>query len=591
MTTFSVWAPSADTVELVLGVPSDGSPDAVAMTRAGDGWWSLVDDGASHGTRYAFRVDGGEPTPDPRSRWQPGGVHAPSAVYDHARFTWSDGDWAGTDPTATVAYELHVGTFTAGGTLDSARERLPHLVDLGITLVELLPVAAFDGTAGWGYDGVGLHAVHEPYGGPDALKRFVDTAHGLGLGVCVDAVYNHFGPSGNYVARFGPYFTDRYSTPWGDAVNLDDAESDTVRAFVLDSASQWLRDFHVDALRLDATPAYYDRERAVSLQEDLAAMADRLTASTGVRRWLVAENELNDPDLTTPRAGAGGIGVHAQWADDIHHSLHALLTGESSGYYADFAADPYASVEKVATRVFFHDGTFSTFRRRTHGRPVDPATTDGSRFWAYLQDHDQVGNRAVGDRQSATVPVGRLAAGTALLFTLPFTPMVFMGEEWAAGTPWQFFTSFPDPELGDAVRNGRRSEFASHGWDVEEVPDPQSPQTVLDSTLDWSEPAQPGHRRVLEWYRTLIGLRASAPELGTGVVGDVRVGHDRAAQWLWLRRGAVLTVVALGEDGARVPLPAGSGPATLLASWDPAASVDDGVVVLPGAGAVVLRLG
>ncbi len=600
MTTFTVWAPSADTVELVLGVPSDG-PTGLPMSRASDGWWSVTDDGSGHGTRYAFRIDGGDPVPDPRSRRQPDGVHAPSAVYDHARFTWSDGYWAGTDPATTVAYELHIGTFTDGGTFDSALERLPHLVELGVTLVEVLPVAAFDGTAGWGYDGVGLHAVHEPYGGPDALKRFVDAAHRLGLGVCVDAVYNHFGPSGNYVARFGPYFTDRYSTPWGDAVNLDDAESDTVRAFVVDSAAQWLRDFHVDALRLDATHAYYDPERALSLQEDLAAMADGLTASTGVRRWLVAENELNDPDLTAPRAGtggigaggigAGGVGVHAQWADDIHHSLHALLTGESGGYYADFATDPYASVAKVATRVFFHDGTFSTFRRRTHGRPVDPATTHGSRFWAYLQDHDQIGNRAVGDRQAATVPVGRLAAGAALVFTLPFTPMVFMGEEWAAGTPWQFFASFPDPELGDAVRNGRRSEFARHGWDVEEVPDPQSARTVRDSTLDWSELDEPGHRRVLDWYRTLIALRASTPELGTGIVGDVRVGHDRGAQWLWLRRGAVLTVGALGPGGANVPLPPGPGPATVLAGWDPAASVRDGVVSLPGAGAVVLRLG
>ena len=587
-TTFDVWAPDADRVELLLGADSERR---VAMGRGADGTWSAAVPDAGHGTRYAYSVDGGEATPDPRSVRLPDGVHSPGEVYDHARFSWTDDSWAGTDPAATVAYELHVGTFTAGGTLDSAIDRLPHLVDLGVTLVELLPVAAFDGVAGWGYDGVGLWAVHEPYGGPDALKRFVDAAHAYGLGVCVDVVYNHFGPSGNYVARFGPYFTDRYSTPWGDAVNLDAAGSDRVREFVLGSAVQWLRDHHVDCLRLDATHAYYDPERAVSLLEELAVSADELTAATGVRRWLVAESELNDPRLTAPReVGGGGQGVPAQWADDVHHSLHALLTGESSGYYGDFAADPYAAVAKVATRVFFHDGTFSTFRDRTHGRPVEAATTSGARFWGYLQDHDQIGNRAVGDRLSATVPHGRLAAGAAVLFSLPFTPMLFMGEEWAAGTPWQFFTSFPDEELGEAVRNGRRSEFASHGWDVEDVPDPQSPQTVADSRLDWSELDGPEHRRMYEWYRTLLGLRTETADLGTGIVGDVTVEHDAAARWLTVRRGAVLTAAALGEDGADVPLPE-AGTVTLLAAWDADASVDGSTLHLPGAGAAVLLLG
>ncbi len=538
-------------------------------------------------------------------------MHAASAVYSHGEFAWTDAGWSGVGLADAVVYETHVGTFTEGGTLDSAIERLPHLVDLGVTVVELLPVAAFDGTAGWGYDGVDLHAVHEPYGGPDALKRFVDAAHGLGLAVCLDVVYNHFGPSGNYVASFGPYFTDAYSTPWGEAVNLDDAGSDEVRAFVLDSALQWLRDYHVDGLRLDATHALFENSRATPLLEELAAAADELSATTGQQRWLVAENDTNNPGLTGRRAGSvpagppvapgdghttvapgdGGTGVHSQWDDDVHHSLHALVTGDSSGYYADFAADPYAAVAKVATKVFFHDGTWSSFRERTHGRAVDPTVTDGARFWAFLQNHDQIGNRAVGDRHPATVPAGRLAAGAAVLFSLPFVPMVFMGEDWAAGTPWQFFTSFEDPALGDAVRNGRRSEFASHGWDVEEVPDPQSPQTVVDSRLDWSELEKSDHRRMYDWYRTLIALRRTNPDLGTGIVGDVEVGYDSDTEWLWLRRGPVLTVAALGESGASVPLPAGvGGTPVVLAAWDEAAAVADGAVQLPGAGAVVLSL-
>lgn len=619
MTSLTVWAPAAATV----GVDVDGQ--SLGMARGEGGWWSVEVPAAGHGTRYAFRVDGGDPRPDPRSRWQPDGVHAASAVYSHERFSWTDDGWAGIDPADAVVYETHVGTFTERGTLDSGIDRLPHLVELGVTVVELLPVAAFDGTAGWGYDGVDLHAVHEPYGGPDALKRFVDAAHGLGLAVCLDVVYNHFGPSGNYVASFGPYFTDRYATPWGEAVNLDGAGSDEIRAFILTSALQWLRDYHLDGLRLDATHALFENGRALPVLEELAAETDELSAATGQRRWLVAENDTNNPGLTARRAGTagdgrtplasgegranvvpgegratvvpgeGGTGVHAQWDDDVHHALHALVTGESAGYYADFAVDPYAAVAKVATRVFFHDGTWSQFRQRVHGRAVDPAATDGARFWAFLQNHDQIGNRAVGDRQAATVPPGRLAAGAAVLFALPFVPMVFMGEEWAAGTPWQFFTSFADPALGDAVRTGRRSEFAGHGWDVAEVPDPQSPQTVVDSRLDWSELEQPDHRRMYEWYRTLIGVRKSHADLGTGIVGEVEVRTDRGQQWLWLRRGSVLTVAAFGESGALVALPPGLLPtgatATVLAAWDPATTVTDGTVQLSGAGAAVLALG
>ena len=315
-----------------------------------------------------------------------------------------------------------------------------------------------------------------------------------------------------------------------------------MRAFLTGSALAWLRDFHADVLRLDAVHALVDG-RALSWLEELAAAVDNLAESTGRRMWLVAESDTNDPATTAPRAagtGGGGLGLHAQWDDDIHHSLHVLLTGEDSGYYADFAADPYAALAKAATRAFVHDGTYSSFRGRVHGRPVDPALVSGLRFWGFLQNHDQIGNRAVGDRMSTHVADGVLAAGAALLLTGPWVPMLFMGEEWGARTPWQYFTSFPDAALGHAVSEGRRGEFAAHGWSVADVPDPQSPQTVVDSRLDWSELADPRGAALLEWYRTLIALRRAESALHDGDLAAVRVHIDPGRQWLAMRRGDVV---------------------------------------------------
>lgn len=584
MHVFRVWAPVAEQVDVVL----PGLHVERPMRAAGSGWWAAEVPEAGATVDYAFRLDGGEPLPDPRSRWQPHGVHGASRVFDPAGHAWADGGWPGPRSGAgvlgAVFYELHVGTFTPEGTLDSASRRLQHLVDLGVDVVELMPLGAFPGRWGWGYDGAHPGAVHEPYGGPVALQRFVDTAHGLGLGVCLDVVDNHLGPSGNYLARFGPYFTDRSHTPWGPAVNLDGPDSDPVRRWVLDRALGWFRDFHVDALRLDAVHELHDESRRPLLAQ-LSDEAAGLAASLGRPLSLVAETDLNDPATIEPTA-AGGLGMTAQWADDIHHALHAALTGERQGYYVDFGS--LATLAQALTRVFVHDGSWSTFRESDWGRPVDPSRHRGHRFLAYLQDHDQVGNRALGDRLSPALAPGLLAAGAALVLGGPFTPMLFMGEEWGASTPWQFFTDFDDPELAQSVREGRRAEFTSHGWAAEEVPDPQSSATRDGSVLDWAEPAVGDHARLLAWHRALIALRRTTPDLQADDLGQVHAAYDEDARWFVSDRGAYRIVVNLADGEQVVPLPAGAW--TVALSWA-GGDVTDAGVRLPGRSAAVVRAG
>ncbi len=494
-----VWALDHDRVAVRVGGVDQ------PMRSSGDGWW-IADQELEHGTDYAFVVEGNA-LPDPRSRWQPHGVHEASRVYDHDRFAWTDAGWSGTRLPGAVLYELHVGTFTAGRTFDAAIERLDHLVDLGVDLVEVLPVNSFDGPHGWGYDGVLWGAVQETYGGPDGFKRFVDACHARGLGVVLDVVYNHLGPSGAYLDRFGPYFAGQ--NDWGPALNLDGPGSDEVRRLVLDNARDWFVEFHVDALRLDAVHALVD-QRALTLLEELSERTAEWSVEVGRPLSLVAESDRNDPRTVAPR-DASGLGMDAQWCDDVHHALHVRLTGETDGYYADFAAPD--AVPRTLREAFFHAGTWSSFRERTHGRPVDLTTTPGHAFVVYLQDHDQVGNRATGDRLSATVPADLLACGAAVVLLGPFTPMLFMGEEWGASTPWQFFASFPDEDLAEAVRSGRRREFGRHGWGESEVPDPMDPATLERSTLDWTELDRDDHRRLLELHRSLIALRRAHPAL------------------------------------------------------------------------------
>ncbi|GAB1641826.1 malto-oligosyltrehalose trehalohydrolase [Krasilnikovia sp. MM14-A1259] len=570
-----MWAPEQAVRLRIGGTDRD-------MRGGDDGWWRLDVPEAGPGTDYAYVLPGHDAArPDPRSPWQPAGVHGPSRVYDHAAFDWTDSGWTGRQLPGSVLYELHVGTFTPQGTFDAAVARLDHLVDLGVDLVQLLPVNAFNGAHGWGYDGACWFAPHEAYGGPDGLKRFVDACHARGLGVVLDVVYNHFGPSGAYAPAFAPYLAASGSNPWGAAVNLDGARSDEVRRFIIDSALAWLRDYHADGLRLDAVHALVDRG-AVHLLEELAAEVESLSAHLRRPLTLIAESDLNDPRLITARQ-AGGYGLHAQWDDDVHHALHALLTGERQGYYADFGS--LDCLQTVLEQAFFHAGTWSSFRGRRHGRPVDRRTMPGHRFVAYLQNHDQVGNRATGDRLAAILSPGLLKVGATLLLTGPFTPMLFMGEEWAAGTPWQFFTSHPEPDLADAVRRGRRREFAAHGWAEADVPDPQDPGTFARSTLDWSEPDKPVHAELLDLYRRLIALRRARAELTDPDLSKVRVWHG--PHTVVMRRGGCVVAANLADAPQTVDLRAAAG--TVLLATSPGVHVRDHLVELPAESAAVLE--
>jgi maltooligosyltrehalose trehalohydrolase len=579
---FEVWAPQAGRVTLQC----DGVTRAMERDPERPEWWTAEAE-ARDGSRYGFALDGGPMLPDPRSRRQPDGPDGTSAVVDHTRYAWRTAAWAGRPLPGAVLYEMHVGTYTREGTFDAAAGRLEHLVELGVTHVELMPVCPFPGRHGWGYEGVSLWAVHEPYGGPEGLKRFVDRAHELGLGVVLDVVHNHLGPSGNHLPRFGPYFTDTHHTPWGAAVNLDAPGSDEVRAYLIGSALAWLRDYRIDGLRLDAVHALADT-RACHFLEELSASVDALSAELGRPLFLIAESDLNDPRLVTPRA-EGGLGLHAQWNDDFHHAVHTALTGESQGYYADFGRAPLAAVAKTLSGGYFHDGTYSSFRGRHHGRPLDRTRVAGHRLLGYSQTHDQVGNRAQGDRLSMLLAdsPGLLACAAALTLTAPFTPMLFMGEEWAAGTPWQFFTDHTDPELAEAVRQGRRREFAEHGWAAEDVPDPQDAATRDRSCLDWAEREGEPHARVLAWYRRLITLRREQPDLTDPDLADTKVAYDEEARWLAFRRGDVRVAVNLGKEPAAIPL--GTRPAEVLAAWEPVQAPDaEGLLHVPGQSCVVL---
>ena len=570
---FRVWAPHPGRVELALG------EQRIPMACAGGGWWECATDRAGPGTDYAFSLDGGPPRPDPRSAWQPYGVHGPSRVVDHTAFGWRDSGWRGVPLAGSVLYECHVGTFSAEGTFDGAIGHLDHLAELGVDLIELMPVAEFSGDRGWGYDGVDLFAPHHAYGGPDGLKRLVDAAHARGLGVLLDVVYNHLGPAGNYLPEFGPYFSPRHQTIWGDAVNFDGPGSDEVRRFVIDNALAWLRDYHCDGLRLDAVHAIADNS-ATHICEELAAGVAALAAHARRPLFAVAESDLNDPRLVRGRE-AGGYGLGAAWADEWHHALHATLTGEKEGYYEDFG--PLPLLAKALRQAWVYDGVYSPHRRRVHGR--SPAGLAGDQFVVFTQNHDQVGNRAAGERSSALMSEGRLKAAAALLLTSPFVPMLFQGEEWGAGTPFQYFTSHSDPGLGQQVSRGRRQEFADFGWDPADVPDPQEPATFERSRLDWAEPARGRHAGLLAWYRELIRLRRGRPELTDPRLDRVTTAYDQQAGWLIAGRGPVAVAANLGTGTWAFPA---SPAAALLAASDPAVRRSrQGVVLPPDAVAIV----
>lgn len=564
---YAVWAPTVDSMAVVIG--ADGG-QRHEMTRLDSGWWEVEADQGDG--RYAFSINGKDPRPDPRSLSQPDGVHAASELVDLSSFEWTDDGWEGVEMPDAVVYEMHIGTFTPEGTFDAAIVHLDYLRDLGVTVLEILPVAAFPGKAGWGYDGVNLYAVYAQYGGAEAFARFINAAHERGLAVWLDVVYNHFGPSGNYLKEYGPYFTQAYHTPWGEAVNLDGFASDGVRAFILDNVAMWLGDFHLDGLRLDAVHELHDR-RAIHILEEMAALADEVTEETDIPRSLIAESDRNDPATVAARGngGVGGFGLHGQWADDVHHTLHVHLTGETQGYYSDFA-DPEALEKVLSQTPFFHDGTYSSFRVRTHGTKIDPSVTPGYRFVASLQTHDQIGNRAVGDRLAHLTSDGMAAIGAALLLTSPYTPMLFMGEEWAASTKWQYFTDHAEEWLAEAIREGREAEFAAHGWS-DDVPDPQDESTVEASTLNWHEVTAESHARMHDWYQTLLRLRREVPALRDTPLGESRVEHNRELRTIIVQRGNVSVVANRDEAEQVIELPGDTEGQDVLAAWG-SATVD-----------------
>lgn len=571
-----VWAPKASNVDAI--VERERLPMTPDATRSG--WWVLGGE-LEPGTLYAFSLDGGQALPDPRSQFQPDGPHGPSMLVSPLLFNRPQ-PWEGCDLRGAVIYEMHVGTFTEDGTFDSAIERLHHLVDLGVDAVEVMPVADFAGAHGWGYDGVGMFSVHRAYGGPSAFLRFIDSAHALGLGVILDVVHNHLGPEGNYLAHFGPYFTETHETPWGPAVNLDAPGAEEVRTFLLDSARQWLVDYRLDGLRLDAVHALADdsdKHFLVELSESVAQWETQV----GRPLILIAESDLNQPSMVSPVGSTEDArGMDAQWADDIHHALHSFFTGETQGYYSNFG--PVEVLQKALDEVFVHDGEMSSFRGVPWGQKVDQESDDydAHSFVAFLQDHDQVGNRAVGDRIHETLTSSQHAAAAALYLLSPYTPMLFMGEEWAASTPFPFFSDL-GPELGPMVTAGRRREFSRMGWDTV-VPDPQAESTMQGAVLQWDERSRRAHARMLDWYRLLIQIRHAQPDIMDPRLSRTTVG-SLDDDTIVMRRGRIVVAATRATDRS---VELDLGPVEqILASWDPLAE-GAGAEFLPGGAIVVL---
>lgn len=578
MNPLEVWAPYADTVEVMI------NGKAIPLQACAGGWWRL-DEEVPAETDYAFILNGGKPLPDPRSARQPQGVHGPSRRVDHTAFEWHDAAWQPPPLSSAVIYELHVGTFSKAGTFDGVVEHLDHLANLGVTHVELMPVNGFPGSRGWGYDGVNLYTPQENYGGPEGLKRLVDACHGRGFAVILDVVYNHMGPAGNYLEHFGPYFTERYQSPWGKSVNLDGLESHEVRRFFLENALMWLRDYHMDGLRIDAVHALVDMS-AINFLEALADAVDRLEAEAGRHMVLIAESDLNDPRVVKHKE-AGGFGIDAQWSDDFHHALHCVLTGEKSGYYADFGN--IADLVYALKRVFVYDGKFSGSRRRFHGRSAQGLS--GNRFVGYLQNHDQIGNRALGERAGHLMNPDRIKVGAAIVFFAPFVPMLFQGEEWGASSPFLYFTDHAESDLGEAVRKGRCEEFAAFGWDPKEIPDPQAHETYARSVLYWDERAFDPHQSILQWFRQMIDLRKRFPDLKDGRLDRVRVEFSESEGWLVIARGALVLACNLGETKQELPVAGMQSVSLLFCSATNPVSKSAGIELPPDSAAILLRSG
>jgi maltooligosyltrehalose trehalohydrolase len=495
-TEFRVWAPKAHRVTIRLVGKGDRE-----MQRGSDGLFTLAASDAHPGDRYFYLIDGDPlPVPDPVSRYLPEGVHGPSEIVDPNAFRWTDGSWGGVEYRDYILYELHVGTFTPEGTFDAVIGRLDYLKELGITAIELLPVAAFPGKRNWGYDGVSMYAAQESYGGPEGLRRLVDAAHAKGLAIIIDVVYNHVGPEGNYLSRFGPYFTSKHKTPWGDAINYDDEGSEFVRSYVIENALYWVREYHADGLRLDAVHAIKDDGKTHLLAE-MSSRLQEFASQAGRKIALMAETDENSPKYVKPRS-QGGFGLDGIWSDDFHHAAHTLFTGESEGYYQD-----YGTLDHLVRSInegFTYQGETFKFWGKPRGESSEGMPPEA--HIVCIQNHDQVGNRATGDRLTSLVPLGIRKLMAALLLLAPETPLLWMGQESDEPNPFQFFTDYGDPQLQKAVTDGRRKEFegfSSFAGDA--VPDPQDPATFTNSKLSWD--LSPERELMLDWYRQLIALR------------------------------------------------------------------------------------
>lgn len=574
---FIVWAPKPKKVSIKV----DGN--VMPMTGPDKrGYWNCRVEEACAGTEYAFLLDDDQtPYPDPRSQHQPKGVHGPSSVYDQKAFHWEDQAWQGPTLSGAVLYELHIGTFTQKGMFDTAIEKLPYLFDLGITHVEVMPIAEFAGDRGWGYDGVALFATTEHYGGPEAFKRFVNACHLNGLGVILDVVYNHFGPVGNYTGKFGPYVTEKHLTPWGDAVNFEDAGSDEVRKFFSDNALMWMRDFHVDGLRLDAIHEMIDRS-AVHFLEQLSANVETLSAAVERRLVLIAESDLNNPCIVRP-IEAGGYGMDAQWSDDFHHSLFTLLHVEEGGkgYYDDFGQ--FECLAKSLKSMFVYDGIYSVYRHRSHGRPVD--SLSAHHFVGFIQNHDQVGNRATGDRVEQIIGLQRAKLALGLVLTAPFLPMLFQGEEYAASTPFLYFADHEDAEMAKLVSQGRKKEFAAFGWDESQIPNPEELSTFTNSKLKWEEVSHGKHAEMLTWTKDLIRIRRASVSLNDGDRRHLKITFDETKRWLRMERGLVSIFANLGSEAMEFSTDQDH---RLILASDPATRLEESILTVPPDGFAIL---
>ncbi|MCF2497531.1 malto-oligosyltrehalose trehalohydrolase [Dyadobacter chenhuakuii] len=556
-----VWAPELEEIALLL----EKTQEQLPLKKQEMGYWLLRTDALKPGDLYQFVVKD-KPQPDPASLWQPQGVHGPSAAYDVRNFKWTDKDLPQLALKDYIIYELHTGTFTEEGTFAAMESKLDYLVELGINAIEIMPVSQFAGARNWGYDGVLPYCVQDSYGGPEALQHLVNACHEKGIAVILDVVYNHIGPEGNVLPQYGPYFTDKYNTPWGDALNFDSPWCDGVREYFVENVLMWFRDFHIDALRMDAVHAIKDMSPVHILQE-MRTHVDELAQQTGKSHYLIVEMDLNDTRYIKPIAN-GGYGMDGQWIDEFHHALRVSSGQQRSGYYSDF--EPITSLAKSYKDAYVYDGGFSEHRKRKFGVKADGHS--GEQFVVFSQNHDHVGNRMLGERTSQLVSfeMQKLLAGA--VFVSPYLPMLFMGEEYSESNPFQYFVSHTDPELAEAVRKGRKREFAAFHLDGE-APDPMSEETFNNSKLQWSLPEEGQHKTMLQFYKELIRLRKSQPALSSNDREALEVEPNTVNETITLRRWTseqqIVAVLNFSKTVREMWLPEqGSGWKKLIASSD-----------------------